>query len=351
MGGDAAGQVGWTDVARFDAAGHPGGQLRARRPDARACPARARGAGPDRAVRGPDARLAGRLARPEAGERGPVLDDVSAGSRARPAVPRWPGPRARCAARPGTPSTSPARATSACCARQAGAGRRHRGHGRGPDRLPGRRALRPAGRRRRGGGERRGGGRRRAGRSGLGGADPPGCVADVGAGTGYYLAAVLDRATGRAGLALDASKFAAAPGGPRPRPDRRRRAPTSGRRLPVADGAAALALSVFAPRHGAELRRVLHPAGRLLVVTPDSDHLGELAGPLGLLEVDPRKDERLTATAWPLLRPGRAAPAPVPPVPRPSGRGRRGGHGPERVARRPGRRSPTGSPPCPARCR
>ena len=124
--------------------------------------------------------------------------------------------------------------------------------------------------------------------------DPPGCVADVGAGTGYYLAAVLDRATGRAGLALDASKFAA-----------RRAARAHDRigaivadvrgRLPVADRAAALALSVFAPRPPAELRRVLHPAGRLLVVTPDSDHLGELAGPLGLLEVDPRKDERLTA--------------------------------------------------------
>jgi 23S rRNA (guanine745-N1)-methyltransferase len=128
--------------------------------------------------------------------------------------------------------------------------------------------------------------------------DPPGCVADVGAGTGYYLAAVLDRAPGRAGLALDASKFAA-----------RRAARAHDRigaivadvrgRLPVADRAAALALSVFAPRPPAELRRVLHPAGRLLVITPDSDHLGELAGPLGLLAVDPRKDERLTARLRP----------------------------------------------------
>ncbi len=128
--------------------------------------------------------------------------------------------------------------------------------------------------------------------------DPPGCVADVGAGTGYYLAAVLDRVPGRAGLALDASKFAA-----------RRAARAHDRigaivadvrgRLPVADRAAALALSVFAPRPPAELRRVLHPAGRLLVVTPDSDHLGELAGPLGLLAVDPRKDERLTARLGP----------------------------------------------------
>src|SRR5260370_525182 len=53
-------------------------------------------------------------------------------------------------------------------------------------------------------------------------------------------------------------------------------------------------LKWFPPRNGPELRRVLSPAGRLLVVTPMPDHLGELIGPLGLLTVDPRKQERLT---------------------------------------------------------
>ncbi len=123
--------------------------------------------------------------------------------------------------------------------------------------------------------------------------DAPGCVVDVGAGTGYYLAAVLDRFPERAGVALDISKFSL------------RRAARAHqrigavrcdawRRLPVADAAAALALNVFAPRHGAELHRILGPAGRLLVVTPRPDHLGELVGPLGLLTVDQRKQERLT---------------------------------------------------------
>jgi 23S rRNA (guanine745-N1)-methyltransferase len=123
-----------------------------------------------------------------------------------------------------------------------------------------------------------------------------GCVADVGAGTGYYLAAVLDRLPRLAGLALDASKFAA------------RRAARAHPRigavtcdawltLPVADSAAAVVLNVFAPRNGAELRRILNPAGRLIVVTPQPDHLGELTRPLGLLAVDQRKDERLAATA------------------------------------------------------
>jgi 23S rRNA (guanine745-N1)-methyltransferase len=125
------------------------------------------------------------------------------------------------------------------------------------------------------------------------GAGAAGCVVDVGAGTGYHLAAVLDRLPGRAGVALDISKFALRRA---VRAHRRIGAVRcdAWRRLPVADSAAALALNVFAPRNGAELRRILSPAGRLLVVTPTPDHLGELIGPLGLLTVDQRKQERLT---------------------------------------------------------
>jgi 23S rRNA (guanine745-N1)-methyltransferase len=132
----------------------------------------------------------------------------------------------------------------------------------------------------------------------LAAAGVPGCVADIGAGTGYYLAAVLDQLPGRGGLALDASRFAV-----------RRAARAHERigavaadawqRLPVADGAACAVLNVFAPRNGAELRRILHPDGRLLVITPEPGHLAELAGPLGLLAVDPRKPERLAATLGP----------------------------------------------------
>jgi 23S rRNA (guanine745-N1)-methyltransferase len=135
-----------------------------------------------------------------------------------------------------------------------------------------------------------------AGPHGVGG----GCVVDVGAGTGYYLAAVLDRLPESVGLALDASRFSV------------RRAARAHWRigavrcdawhgLPVADGAAALALNVFAPRNGAELRRILAPGGRLLVVTPMPDHLRELVGPLGLLTVDERKEERLTGKLSPHL--------------------------------------------------
>ncbi len=71
------------------------------------------------------------------------------------------------------------------------------------------------------------------------------------------------------------------------------------RELPVADDAADLAISVFAPRDGSELRRVLRDDGHLIVVAPAADHLAELVEPLGLLTVDPRKAERLAAKFGP----------------------------------------------------
>jgi 23S rRNA (guanine745-N1)-methyltransferase len=126
-----------------------------------------------------------------------------------------------------------------------------------------------------------------------GGADAQAtCVLDVGAGHGYYLARVLDAREGFAGIALDISTFAA-----------RRAARCHGRAaavvadasctLPLRPHAVGLLLSVFAPRNPAEFRRVLHPQGRLLVVTPNPDHLASLREPLGLLDIEARKDERL----------------------------------------------------------
>jgi 23S rRNA (guanine745-N1)-methyltransferase len=119
-----------------------------------------------------------------------------------------------------------------------------------------------------------------------------GCVLDVGAGTGYYLAAVLDRLPGRAGVALDLSKHAVR---------RAARAhPRIGaltwdvwRPLPIRSGAAAVLLDIFAPRNFTEFRRVLRPDGILVVVTPAARHLTELVGTLGLLTVDDRKAERV----------------------------------------------------------
>jgi 23S rRNA (guanine745-N1)-methyltransferase len=125
--------------------------------------------------------------------------------------------------------------------------------------------------------------------------DSPGLVVDVGAGTGYYLAAVLDRAPAALGLALDASKHAA-------RRAARAHARMSAavcdvwKELPLVDGAADVILSVFAPRNAEELARVLRPEGTLIVVTPQTSHLQELVGQLGMLSVPADKEERLEAS-------------------------------------------------------
>jgi 23S rRNA (guanine745-N1)-methyltransferase len=123
---------------------------------------------------------------------------------------------------------------------------------------------------------------------------PTGCVLDLGAGTGWYLARVLDRLPGRVGLALDLSKHALRRAA-RAHPRIAAVACDAWRPLPVRDSVAELVLSVFAPRNGPEIARVLRPRGALLVVTPTGRHLGELIEPLGLLTVDERKDERLAA--------------------------------------------------------
>jgi 23S rRNA (guanine745-N1)-methyltransferase len=136
---------------------------------------------------------------------------------------------------------------------------------------------------------------------------PPGGVVDLGAGTGHHLARALERLPGRVGLALDRSP-AAARHAARAHPRLGAVVCDLWAGLPVRSGAAALALNVFAPRNGAEIRRALHPRGALIVVSPTPRHLGEVVGPLGLLAVDPRKPERLDEALGPHLRLEESAP-------------------------------------------
>jgi 23S rRNA (guanine745-N1)-methyltransferase len=121
-----------------------------------------------------------------------------------------------------------------------------------------------------------------------------GLVLDAGAGTGHYLAAVLDQAGGAFGLALDLSKYAARRAA-KAHPRAMAAVADSWGRLPVADEAASLVLNVFAPRNGPEFHRVLRPDGTLLVVTPTGRHLAELVSRLDLLNVDAAKQDRLDA--------------------------------------------------------
>jgi 23S rRNA (guanine745-N1)-methyltransferase len=123
---------------------------------------------------------------------------------------------------------------------------------------------------------------------------------DLGAGTGYYLAALLRTHPGWHGVALDASRPAL------------RRAARAHRRiaavacdvwlqLPMQDASADLALNVFAPRNGPEIARILAPGGALVVVTPAPSHLSELVDALGLLDVGADKQQRLHAALAPRL--------------------------------------------------
>ncbi|MCW3815283.1 23S rRNA methyltransferase [Micromonospora sp. DR5-3] len=120
-------------------------------------------------------------------------------------------------------------------------------------------------------------------------------VVDAGAGTGWYLAAVLAALPDAVGLALDVAKPALRRAA-RAHPRAAAALADTWQRLPLADASAAVLLNVFAPRNGPEFHRVLDPAGALLVVTPADDHLAELVAALDLLRVDPAKADRVAGS-------------------------------------------------------
>ncbi len=117
---------------------------------------------------------------------------------------------------------------------------------------------------------------------------------EVGAGTGYYLAYALQRLGGR-GVAIDVSPAAS-----------RRAARAHDQlgavvadvwgRLPIRDASAEAVLCIFAPRNPAEFARILRPDGALVIASPLPDHLIELRGPLGLLDIEADKQDRISRT-------------------------------------------------------
>jgi 23S rRNA (guanine745-N1)-methyltransferase len=103
----------------------------------------------------------------------------------------------------------------------------------------------------------------------------PRTIVDIGCGTGYYLAGVLDHAPSARALAVDISPAAVAR-------TVRTRERVDGlvanvwSPLPIKDDAADVILNVFAPRNAAEFARVLRPGGLLVVAIPQPSHLREL---------------------------------------------------------------------------
>lgn len=127
-------------------------------------------------------------------------------------------------------------------------------------------------------------------------------ILEVGAGTAYYLVRALGDDPDAVGIALDVSKAAARVAA---RVDPRIAAVVADvwRPLPIRDHCLDAVLCVFAPRNLAEFARVLRPDGRLVVVTPQAEHLGGLRDRHGLLAVPPGKADQLLLAAAEFFEP------------------------------------------------
>ncbi|MEY8565005.1 methyltransferase domain-containing protein [Corynebacteriaceae bacterium 7-707] len=121
-------------------------------------------------------------------------------------------------------------------------------------------------------------------------------IVEIGAGTGYYLSHTLDSIENSRGVGIDVSVPAA------------KRLASCHRnigavvadawsRLPLRDGVVDAVTVIFAPRNAAEFARVLSPEGQVVVLTADAGHLAELREPLGIIDVEEGKVERMIAQA------------------------------------------------------
>jgi len=121
-------------------------------------------------------------------------------------------------------------------------------------------------------------------------------IVEIGAGTGYYLSHTLDSVPGSRGVGIDVSVPAA-----------KRLAHCHPRvgavvadawsRLPLLDNSVDAVTVIFAPRNAAEFARILTEHGQVVVLTADAGHLAELRAPLGIIDVEEGKVERMISQA------------------------------------------------------
>ena len=120
-------------------------------------------------------------------------------------------------------------------------------------------------------------------------------VAEVGAGTAFYLSRVLDRDARAQGLATDIST-AAARRAARAHPRIAAIVADTWRELPIQTGCLDALVCVFAPRNMPEFARILRPGARLVVAQPLPEHLAGIRNSYGLLDVPADKDQRLRSS-------------------------------------------------------
>jgi len=136
-------------------------------------------------------------------------------------------------------------------------------------------------------------------------------VAEVGSGTGHYLAATVARMRERGGgpecaFGFDLSK-PAADHAARKHPDLRFVVADVEASIPLRDSVSDVVLSVFAPRPGQELARVIRPGGELVTAFAAPRHLERLRDRWDLMGVREQKLEELTTRLEPWFEPVSAA--------------------------------------------
>lgn len=127
-------------------------------------------------------------------------------------------------------------------------------------------------------------------------------ICEIGAGTGYYLSHTLDSVAESRGIGIDVSVHAAK--------HLAKCHPRVGAviadawaRLPILDSSVDAITVIFAPRNAAEFARILKPKGQVIVLTADTGHLAELREPLGIIDVESGKVDRMIEQAAGHLKP------------------------------------------------